>query len=519
MTRRLRRNRVQYPPMKFPLNQSARVDIALLALFAVAWGVYPKNYVFHDQAYYLMRAYDLAAIAGWGEAHLFHHRLGLLLPHYLAYRLFGVSHFTSFLPQLGFLLATLLTALRWRKETAQKICVAAALLPLLPYAADARPDLGVACCMLVAVYCLARRGGGWKPALFGALFALAAFYGFLVKGVGYFIALPYLLVFAADIYRRRMHGGGAAHGDGVMRFHSAAIAAGLALLGAYAVFCQLVFGDVFSRFQLINKIGGEHVWAIHGAGAYLHRFFVQPAAAFYDLLGVALLLALAQTVVSLIKKDKFRLVGVCFLAMILCAVFAPTSLSAYQPLPLHHEDGRFILFLIPPAAILAAKFVGDLFRGEIFARRFHKHRFAPRAAAFALLAVIVFQSGLKPSVFAGGVSEIEAARRAAMRGLMENERTVLALSTGRNQWEFNLYTGFDPALQRRILLCDTARIAEDGRRAIVLIDKRQSAFLLKAYGAPNCDEELIAFAKAQGHTPLIDNRRVYLSFPAAAATP
>ena len=135
------------------------MDWVLAGLFVVAWVLYPKNYVFSDQAYYLMRAYDLAGMAGWREMHLFDHRVGLLLPHWAAYQLFGVSHFTSFLPQLGFLLVVLLTALRWCEGSVQKVCVALALLPLLPYTVDARPDLGVACCMLMALYCLSRRGG------------------------------------------------------------------------------------------------------------------------------------------------------------------------------------------------------------------------------------------------------------------------------------------------------------------------------------------------------------------------
>ena len=365
--------------------------------------------------------------------------------------------------------------------------------------------------------------------MFGALFSLAAVYGFLIKGVAYFIALPYLLVLGADLYRWRFLRGrerGDARSSGVMGFHAAVIVTGLALLTAYAVFCYLVFGDVFIRFRFVNELGGAHAWAIEGLSAYLHRFFAQPFGAFYSLLGVVFLLALVQGVLVLDSrlrgnddergsggnKDGLRLVSVYFFAGMFCAVFAPTSLSAYQPLPLYHEEGRFILFLIPPAGILAAKFVGNLFAGEIVPRRFYGYRFVPRAVALGLLAIIALQSGLQPATFVNGIDRIEAARRAAVKGLVDNGNAVLILSTGRNHWEFNLYTGFDPVLRSRILLCDVAPIAA-GRDAIVFVDRRQSAFLLEAYGDPNCDEELLALSKAQGNRTLLDGARIYLSFP------
>ena len=150
----------------FRLGRAAGVNLALAGLFIIAWLLYPKAYAFSDQAYYLIRAYGLGNMLDWPMSFYFEHRFGLLLPHWASYQLFGVSHETSFLPQLGLLLLLLFAVLRYCEGMLQKTVAALVLLPLLPYAADARPDLGVACFMFLALSCIGERNGQ-RGVLFG----------------------------------------------------------------------------------------------------------------------------------------------------------------------------------------------------------------------------------------------------------------------------------------------------------------------------------------------------------------
>ena len=136
-----------------------------------------------------------------------------------------------------------------------------------------------------------------------------------------------------------------------------------------------------------------------------------------------------------------------------------------------------------------------------------------RAVAAVLLLTIAYHGAYKPMRdFRAGISEVEKARRIATRGLLENNKARLVLSTQRTYGNFALYLGFDRALYARTHLCDTAPIREDGQDAIVFIDKKLSAFLARAYQWPNCNDELIGLAKARGIEAVIDNKRLYLSF-------
>ena len=491
--------------MRRPLGRAGGINFALAALFVVAWLLYPKVYVFSDQAYYLIRAYGLGRMADWSMDFYFAHRFGLLLPHWLSYQLFGVSHAASFLPQLGFLLILLFAVLSLCERPLQKVCAALVLLPLLPYTADARPDLGVACFMFLALVCMDKRNGE-RAALFGALFSLAAFYAFLIKTIAYFLLLPYLVVFALDALKRPL----------AWRFYFASVGTGIVLLSIYLLFYHIVYGDALLRLNAINERSAVFEWTIHGLGAYLHRFFIQPLTALPALFGIAFLLALARSVIVLVKGGPQTLVAIYFISGLLFVNFTPTSLADWQPLPLYWEGGRYLIFLAPAVAVLAAQLVGDLFASGHRAERFT----VPAVAAVLALAIAHHSAlKLKGSIHPAALA-IEEARQTAMRGLVENDNATLTLSTGRNHHSFLLYAGFDKALHARIRLCDTAPIRANDGNAIVFIDKKQSAFVTGVRGEPNCDAELIQLTKAAGHVAMIDDERIYLSFPRRqAATP
>ena len=89
------------------------INTALILAFVLLWLLCPVVYSFSDQVQYLTRAYFMAEIGGWPMSHHFDHRVGLLFPHWISYRIFGVNDLSSFLPQLVFLLIILLTVLHY----------------------------------------------------------------------------------------------------------------------------------------------------------------------------------------------------------------------------------------------------------------------------------------------------------------------------------------------------------------------------------------------------------------------
>ena len=504
--------------MNIRIDRAGWENLAIAGLFVAVWLLYPKLYSFTgDPPLYMHLAYAMEEMAGWDMGHPFPHRLGLLLPHYLVYRLFGFNQFSAFLPQLGFLLLMLFIVLRCCSGLPQKTVAALALFALIPWAAVLWPDLGAASFMFLALFMLDRRrqgkfSGALSGTLSGALFSLAAFYAFLIKAIAGFLVLPYLLMLGTDLHRRYR----LADVQAAMGFHRAALLSGGALMAAYLLFYHYVFGDAFSRFNTINAMGDSHIWAIQGMDAYLHRFFVQPVQAFGDVFGIVFLLALAQAVVTFIKRDGSRLTAFYLLAGTLFAVFAPTSLSAWQPLPLtvHADSGRHLLFLAPAAALLAGQLVGSWLT-RAYPSRVSLSRdwaIALRALAAVCVLLIAYQSALKVArVYDSPELRVDQARRAAMRGLAENPRAELILSTEREHYNFIFYMRFDRSLYARVHRCDTGPISDPDEDAIVYIDKPFSAFLLSAYGQAHCNEELMAQMRAQGIAPLIDGPRLYLA--------
>ena len=304
-----------------------------------------------------------------------------------------------------------------------------------------------------------------------------------------------------------------------MRFYAAALVSGFALLTAYLLFFHFAYGDAFSRLNAINNIADRHPWNLRGLDAYLRRFFVQPIYAFYGLFGIVFFLALAQALIAVFKGGRLRLVGVYFLTGMLFLNFTPTSLATWQPLPLDWEGGRFLMFLTPAVALLAAKFIDDLSLGFLglglpacLANPPRWATVALRGAAVALLLTLAYQNLQKPvGALRAGIPRVEEIRRLVAQQLSANDSAALILSTQRSYQNFPLYLRFDPALLERMHLCDTAPILEDGRDAIVYIDKRLSAYLARTYQWSNCNEELMRSAKARGLEALVDDRRFYLS--------
>ena len=496
--------------------------------------LYPKLYVFSDPAGYLIRAYHLADLGDWGQMgyRLYAYgenpearhwglfprdmRVGLLFPHWISCQLFGASQAASFLPQLGFMLVLLFTVLRYCGHPLQKVCAALVLLRIFPYSADAWPDLGLACFMFLALRFLERRGDGERGILHGCLFSLSLFYAGLIKLVAYFGALLYMAVAAWDLFGKVKTGGGRSHckpaRQGRAAFHLSSLATGLALTAAYLIFSHYVHGDALARIARINSVLPGAPWALGGVDITAHRIFVESSMALYgQLYGIAIVLALTQAVIAVCRGGTLRLVGVYLLAGIAFAIFSPTTLVNWTPLPLLQEGGRYLLFLTPAVAVLSAKLVSDLLFSDWLHGLWRLHA-RLLGLACALAVALHFGDFLHRDFTAKANSQVESHRRQAIGAVQENDKAVLLLSDFRSYRSFILYADFDPQVYSRVLHCDAAAPPAAGHDVVIYIDRRMTNWMASSYGYSNCNDELTALATAQGHTVAVNNARAFMSF-------
>ena len=516
------------------------VDLVIAAAFVALWAVYPKIYVFSDPAGYLIRAYHLADIGDWGQTgyRLYAYgenpdardpglfprdlRVGMLFPHWLSYQLFGASPAASFLPQLGFMLILLFAVLRYCGNPLQKVCAAFVLLRVFPHSVNAWPDLGLACFMFLALRFLDRRGDEGRGALHGFLFSLSLFYAGLIKLVAYFGALLYMGVAAVDLWRKVKKGrpinrpaDGKPAAKTLAVFYLGSMVTGLALLAAYLVFSHYVHGDALARVARTSDTMSE-AWTAGGIGIIPRRVFVEAGMAFYGLFGIAIVLAVAQSVIVLCRGGALKLVGVYLLAGIVFVIFTPTSLANWAPLPLFQEDSRYLLFLAPAVAVLSAKMISDLGLSDRFRGLW---RVPARALGLACALVVAAHSGdfLRRDFSGKFHSEVENHRRQAIGAIKKNDNATLVLSDLRSHRSFILYAEFDERVYSRALLCDTAALLDDSRDIVVYIDWRMTNWRAR-HGRSNCNDELIASAAARGHTVAVNNDRAFLSFSAKTSS-
>ena len=527
--------------------------LGFAALFAVLWWVYPKMYVFSDPTAYLEIAWELESLRERAGGHLFKHRLGLLLPHWLSYEIFGLRFRASFLPQLGFLLIAVFATLHCCRGLLQKAVASVVLLLLVPFSATVLPDLGVAAFMFLAMLMLMRRGDG---VLVGCAFSIFAFYAFLVKTTAYILALPYAAALFVFLWRCSRHsresgnpvqtasGSAAApharqwtlfldsrfRGNDEKRFYIASIITGIALLAGYGVLCWYLFGHPLARLHELNQANHTFFPAPDTLGAFMQRLVVEAPVAFYGFFGISIVLAGLAALAALSGRfpahRRLRLIGFYLLAGIAVITVTPVSLSDYRLLPL--TQVRQFLFLVPPAALLCAQLISGMFHygrpGAIGHRGPRERngalkpkaarplsRFVPAAAALGLLAALSHQGAMH---LLGGYSKEDyathKARLFAAHHLMESGALVL-VSESRTRLGMRMYLRKDPQYFDRMRACGRMDWARQGQDAIILIDRALSGWLSRAYGSPNCDAELAALAAEMNYQVLIDQPARYLA--------
>lgn len=362
-----------------------------IAIQMACWIAMPRNQVGSDPGAYSLIAWDLSrgvyppeGVTG-GMA-IFAHRLGVVAPMAVFYQLFGVSIATySLWPLLATVVTTVLVGLATPRGVARVTAVL--LYALTPttfyYTLWPFPDPIVAMFMFASLLLLTRRTLAEQPGREGRSALLAAgamglaFCAFLAKLSAWWLALFWLGLMAMDAWRGRRRT--------LLGFHAPAIAVGLVLGLGYLLFCHWVWGSPLARLTAINAVGGEHAWStVKQPEALWARLTWEPWLGLSRILFPAFPLGLVGLLIARRRASGIAAFTIVVLGL---AIWGPTSLRTYDPLPLL-RDFRHNLPLVPPLCVMGGLAVARVFEAA------RSGRVTSRAAAAACASALVLGWGL-----------------------------------------------------------------------------------------------------------------------------
>ncbi len=307
------------------------------------------GFYFYDDATYARYAFRASQGNLLLNEDIFSHRLGIILPVALAYRLFGVNECATLWFPVACTLGGLWIVYRFLRTKDSAIAIWAAMLLGLDFytlffAAKLYPDVGLTFMALCAVVCLYRRNRSFHTAI---LFVLANFWGFLCKETIVYLLPFYLLVFLYDLHLRQN-----------LRFWIGAFLLGGVVLGPYFSFYHYFTGNALYRFQVIQE--GHYVAPYNyfhlPASAMVPRLTYEPV---LMLISSGMIVCLVGALPVLFKRKFWQWrhwnselfwsrLAFSGLAMFW---FFTTSFRYYNPNALFP---RMILFLVPFFAIASA---------------------------------------------------------------------------------------------------------------------------------------------------------------------
>lgn len=436
------------------------------------------------------------------------YRFAILLPTALAYALFGVNDFASALPPLlcTFLILYLVfVALRQSSNFTLAIGLGLSACSnwLLYYSDKLMPDIYVALAVMLSVFIVDRykyQSDHSQPQRYALGLVAALGFGWLAKET-IVLTLPMLLAWLlVDVIQRRH-----------LKFWAYTILHGLLLLGAYFTLIWALTGNFLERLDAIasNSYLNACSYDQQSTEVLLKRLY-------YDFFALAstegILFSLVFIGAYLFRKNGMRLFrqadSLSFYAssallLFFASNFMSISLKAYVPMCL---DPRHYLFLIPVAAVPAARIIGEfveekkygwqilaglalaaLFLYSINGQLFDKpylpclivvagFYFLPsKAPVFKLLFTLLFLSVL----LIGPIQQMQYARKVQYRAqraityqqFIDKNEPCYIITDPVQQRLGEYYSGFNPSRKDQFLSFDQVNFDSlDGRKQYLYIN-------------------------------------------------
>ena len=383
------------PEPAFPSSIRPAFFCGLLAFVALFAYCSFDGFYFYDDATYARYAFRASQGNLLLNGDIFSHRLGIILPVALAYRLFGVNECTTLWFPVACTLGALWMVYRFLRTKDSAIVVWAIMLfgldfYTLFFAAKLYPDVGLAFMALLAVLCLYSRNRSFYTVI---LFVSANFWGFLCKETIVYLLPFYLLVFLYD-WRLRQN----------LRFWIGAFLLGGFILGSYFGFYHYFTGNALYRFQVIQE--GHYVASYNyfhlPVSAMVPRLTYEPVLMF---ISSGMIVCLVGALPVLFKRrfwqwrhwnDELFWSRLAFSGLTMFWFFT-TSFRYYNPNALFP---RMILFLIPFLSIASAYGFSKVHKNPKYAA-FHGFVFlaASVAAWFTVGVKMAVVYGLLAAVF------------------------------------------------------------------------------------------------------------------------
>lgn len=349
-------------------NLLSRFDYSLICLllvllsYCMLWLISPQLFKVGDPWGYSEIAAHVARSEGFGDHNhleVIEHRIGIILPTALFFKLFGVSILTTNItPLLSSLLIIVIVWLSLPDKRSR--CIGAILsltsIALLRSATELLPDVTATAFMALSFYFLLLRKkvvheqGGRLSVLIPIAAMTALFIGFIAKLTAYWAIPLWFWAFAVDFNSE----------DKTVllrRFYFPAILLGLILGIGYLVACEMVWDDPLARFKALQAAAPTHYWRWDDPSLWeiIKRMTVGPVIVCIGFLGVTIApLAMLSIVVTPRPVFYWAYYG---LVCLFFFWFGTTSFSEYQPLPL---EGRMVTPMLPASLILAAYLISQL---------------------------------------------------------------------------------------------------------------------------------------------------------------
>lgn len=335
--------------------------LSAFILFLIAHHLYAFfGHYGYDDLHYAQLAKNLLQ-GEFNHGDHYSYRFAILLPTALAYAVFGVSDGASALPPLccsALILWLVFRALR--QESPLVLALGLALTAcsdwLLFYSDKLMPDIYVAFALILAVFVVDRykyHSDQRQPRWYALVFVLALGLGWMAKET-IVLGLPMLLYWLVRDMWKRQH----------LRFWAYSTLFGVIFLVLYFGLIGLWTGDVWARLNAIadNSYLNACSYDQQPVEVLLRRLYYD----FFALSGTELLLFnLVFVLAYLFQKGVLKVFALpdstsfyasSAILLFLASNFMSISPKAYVPMCV---DARHYLFLIPVAAVPAARMLGE----------------------------------------------------------------------------------------------------------------------------------------------------------------
>ncbi|MDJ1496112.1 glycosyltransferase family 39 protein [Cytophagaceae bacterium DM2B3-1] len=349
------------------------------------------GYYFYDDTTYAHYAFYLSQGKLVLNEEIFSHRLGIIIPTALAYKLSGVNDISTIWISVVCTLICLYLIYFFLKKYDPKVAIWAMILfgldfYTLFFSNKLYPDVSLTCMALLSAISLHQRNDQWGKPL---LFCVANFWGFLCKETIVYLLPFYLLICIYD-WRQKQH----------LLFWKRAFIIGFILLAGYFGFYYLYTSNPLYRFQIIQD--GHYVATYNyfhkPASALIPRLTYEPV---IMLIHSGMIICIVAALPFLFRRnfwnwsiwtDELFWSRLAFCGLCMFWGFT-TSFKYYNPNALFP---RMILFLIPFFAIASSFELSRLSAKKSFAL----------AMIFLIVAAISWYTGIPNQAFQYGLLAI-----------------------------------------------------------------------------------------------------------------